>query len=240
MLRSIPATAYERPRDRGASLRRGSGHVPAAGRPGRAAAAADERPGRRRRRGGRRGRHPLRPADREADRARGDPRRGDRPSRARRSPRPRSAASSRTCRSCAGSSRIPRSAPATRPPTSSRASRRCSAPPARVARRALAPAVPAQPPAPVAAPPPLDEPDASHTRGAARRADEITAPMPGTVIRVLVAPGDEVEARAHARRRRGDEDGDAARRAAGGHRPRGPRRRGRDGGRGAVLVELED
>jgi propionyl-CoA carboxylase alpha chain len=48
-------------------------------------------------------------------------------------------------------------------------------------------------PAPVAEPPPLDEPEHSHGPGEAN--DEITAPMPGTVIRVLVEPGQEVEAR---------------------------------------------
>ena len=45
-----------RPRGRGAALRRGSAHVPPAGRDGRAAAAAERRPRRRGRRGGRRGR----------------------------------------------------------------------------------------------------------------------------------------------------------------------------------------
>jgi len=48
-------------------------------------------------------------------------------------------------------------------------------------------------PAPVAGPPPLDEPD--HAHGAGEANDEITAPMPGTVIRVLVESGQEVEAR---------------------------------------------
>jgi acetyl/propionyl-CoA carboxylase alpha subunit len=48
-------------------------------------------------------------------------------------------------------------------------------------------------PAPFAEPPPLDEPDHAHGPGEAN--DEITAPMPGTVIRVLVSEGDEVEAR---------------------------------------------
>ncbi len=50
-------------------------------------------------------------------------------------------------------------------------------------------------PAPVAAPPPLDEPDGSHA-AAGEAGDEVAAPMPGTVIRVLVSEGDEVEARA--------------------------------------------
>jgi acetyl/propionyl-CoA carboxylase alpha subunit len=48
-------------------------------------------------------------------------------------------------------------------------------------------------PAPVAEPPPLDEPEHAHGPGEAN--DEITAPMPGTVIRVLVEVGQEVEAR---------------------------------------------
>jgi acetyl/propionyl-CoA carboxylase alpha subunit len=48
-------------------------------------------------------------------------------------------------------------------------------------------------PAPVAEPPPLDEPEHGHGPGEAN--DEITAPMPGTVIRVLVEGGQEVEAR---------------------------------------------
>jgi acetyl/propionyl-CoA carboxylase alpha subunit len=48
-------------------------------------------------------------------------------------------------------------------------------------------------PAPVAEPPPLDEPEHSHGPGEAN--DEITAPMPGTVIRVLVEAGQEVAAR---------------------------------------------
>jgi acetyl/propionyl-CoA carboxylase alpha subunit len=48
-------------------------------------------------------------------------------------------------------------------------------------------------PAPVAEPPPLDEPEHAHGPGEAN--DEITAPMPGTVIRVLVEAGQEVAAR---------------------------------------------
>jgi acetyl/propionyl-CoA carboxylase alpha subunit len=48
-------------------------------------------------------------------------------------------------------------------------------------------------PAPEAEPPPLDEPEHSHGPGEAN--DEIAAPMPGTVIRVLVEVGQEVEAR---------------------------------------------
>ena len=52
--------------------------VPPPGRHGRAPAAAGRRPRRRRRRGGGRGRHLLRPDDREADRARADAHRGTR------------------------------------------------------------------------------------------------------------------------------------------------------------------
>jgi biotin carboxyl carrier protein len=37
---------------------------------------------------------------------------------------------------------------------------------------------------------------AAHERGAAGGSSSVTAPMPGTVIRVAVAPGDRVEARA--------------------------------------------
>ena len=63
----------------GAALRRGSAHVPAAGRADRAAPAADRDPRRRRRRRGRRGGRRLRPDDREADRTRPEPRRGAAP-----------------------------------------------------------------------------------------------------------------------------------------------------------------
>jgi acetyl/propionyl-CoA carboxylase alpha subunit len=48
------------------------------------------------------------------------------------------------------------------------------------------------------APPPQRPPDvdeAAHAAGSAGEASTITAPMPGTVIRVVVAPGDRVEAR---------------------------------------------
>ena len=49
------------------------------------------------------------------------------------------------------------------------------------------------PAAPVAAPPDLDDP--AHAHGGGEIDDEIVAPMPGTVIRVHVAAGDEVGAR---------------------------------------------
>ena len=65
------------------------------------------------------------------------------------------------------------------------------------------------------APPPHAPPDedaASHAHGPGARAEHrSTAPMPGTVIRVLVAEGDRVAAAPAAGRARGDEDGDAAR-----------------------------
>ena len=69
------------PRGRGAPVRRGSAHVPAAGRPHHAARPAGVGPRRRRRRGGRRDRARVRPDDREADRARADARRRVRPAR---------------------------------------------------------------------------------------------------------------------------------------------------------------
>ena len=141
-----PGERRARPRDRGAALRRGPAHVPAAGGDGRAPAAAVAHPGRRRCRGGRRDRHPLRPADREADRVRGEPRRGDRPPRARRSPRPTVGGLVTNLpflRWLVGAPGVPRRA--TRRPTSSRASRRSRPRPPRVARTGLAPPVPAQP-----------------------------------------------------------------------------------------------
>jgi acetyl/propionyl-CoA carboxylase alpha subunit len=49
-------------------------------------------------------------------------------------------------------------------------------------------------PSPTLAPPPqVDDPE--HVHGGAEVADEVVAPMPGTVIRVLVAAGDHVRAR---------------------------------------------
>jgi acetyl-CoA/propionyl-CoA carboxylase biotin carboxyl carrier protein len=49
-------------------------------------------------------------------------------------------------------------------------------------------------PSPAPMPPP-DVDEASHDHGAAGEASAVAAPMPGTVIRVLVRPGDRVEAR---------------------------------------------
>jgi glutaconyl-CoA/methylmalonyl-CoA decarboxylase subunit gamma len=49
---------------------------------------------------------------------------------------------------------------------------------------------------PAASPqPPPDVDSAAHERGAGGGASTVVAPMPGTVIRVGVAPGDRVEAR---------------------------------------------
>src|SRR5262249_55216794 len=48
-------------------------------------------------------------------------------------------------------------------------------------------------PAPAAEAPPLDEPEQAHAAG--EGGDQVVAPMPGTVIRVLVSAGQEVEAR---------------------------------------------
>ena len=62
-------------------------------------------------------------------------------------------------------------------------------------------------------PPPAPPPDlaAAHEPGAGHESSTITAPMPGTVIRVLVAARRHGHAAPAARRARGDEDGDAAR-----------------------------
>jgi acetyl/propionyl-CoA carboxylase alpha subunit len=49
------------------------------------------------------------------------------------------------------------------------------------------------PPTAIAAPPDLDDP--MHAAAGGEVADEVVSPMPGTVIRVFVAPGDEVAAR---------------------------------------------
>ena len=72
------------------------------------AAAADRDPRRRRGRGRRRGRHVVRPAAREADRPRRQPRSTRSTGWPRRSTRRRSRASSRTCLSCVGWWRTPR------------------------------------------------------------------------------------------------------------------------------------
>ena len=174
---------------RGAPVRRGSEDVPASGRPHRAPSAA----GRCRacglgRRGGRRDRPRLRPDDREARHA--WPHTGRRRSIASRtrSPKRRSRASRRTSRSSAGSSPIRWSGQALRP-------RRflTDYPPLTAPFLLLRPAAPfrelwrlnlqAPPPAP---PPDLDV--ESHRPRAVEGVTTVTAPMPGTVIRVEVEP----------------------------------------------------
>ena len=71
-------------------------------------------------------------------------------------------------------------------------------------------------PSPPAAPPP-DVDDEAHRASAAEGESAITAPMPGTVIRVEVDAGRRGPRAPAARRARGDEDGDpgAARRSTG-------------------------
>ena len=98
-------------------------------------------------------------------------------------------------RSSAGSSRTPSSARARRrrrsstehPPLS--APSRCGEPPAPF-RTPWRLNLPAPPPS---APPDVDL--ESHRHGPAHGESTVTAPMPGTVIRVEVAPGDDVQAR---------------------------------------------
>ncbi len=179
---------------RGAPVRRGSPDVPAAGGAGRAVAAAGRDPGRRGSRGGRRGGRRVRPDDREADRirARRAPRRstGSPP----RWTRPRSPASRRISRSCAGSC----------------ATRRCEA--GRTTTAFLTDYPPLSAP-PVALPEgpwrgafrlnlPAPAPAAAAGRGRGRprhgpgaEQSSLAAPMPGTVVKVLVAEGDAVEPR---------------------------------------------
>ena len=110
------------------------------------------------------------------------------------STRPRSRASRPTSRSCAGSCRTPRSRAGDTttaflvdyPPLSE--------PPLRLPegpwRGPFRLNLPAPPPAP---PPDIDE--AAQHGGTGGEGGAVAAPMPGTVIRVLVAPGDRVEAR---------------------------------------------
>ena len=193
--RSTVRRRAARARGRGAALRRGSAHVPPAGRADRAAAAAGGDPRRRGRRGGRRGRHRLRPDAREADRARAHARRGARPPRGRaRRDRGRGRddepAVPPLARRAPGAARgrdddgVPRRPPAALAPARRRAG-------ARVARRRGGSTCPSPPPAP---PPDVDDPAHRHG-GPATEQSSVVAPMPGTVLRVLVAPGDAVEAR---------------------------------------------
>ncbi len=148
---------------------------------------------RHRRRGGRRDRARLRPDDREAHRARTGPGRGARPARgrARRDRR----------RGCDDEPRFPplaRRQPG-RPAGEATTAFLTEHPP-------LSPPAPSQAPGPfrapwrlnLPAPPPASPPDIdieSQRPGAAHGESTVTAPMPGTVIRVEVAPGDEVRAR---------------------------------------------
>ena len=69
-----------------------------------------------------------------------------------------------------------------------------SAPPVRTADRVWRGAWRLNLPAPSPAPPPTTD-AAAHDRAAQRGESALTAPMPGTVIKVLVAAGDEVRAR---------------------------------------------
>ncbi len=94
-------------------------------------------------------------------------------------------------------------------------------------------------------PPPHSAPDvdeAAHAvrPGAPGEQSTLTAPMPGTVIKVLAAAGRPRRATPDAPRARGDEDGDAGGLALRGRRAQGPRGRGRPVAGGAVLVELEE
>ena len=158
------------------------------------------RPRRRRRRGGRRDRHALRPDDREADR----PRRHDATGRsrrsARRSPRPRSTGLVTNLPFLrwlvahpafrAGETttdfltRYPPLSPAPRVLAAGAVARALSAQPAAAGSWRRRPSV--------------DDPE--HVHGGGEVADEVTAPMPGTVISVLVAPGEQVARPRSARR----------------------------------------
>ncbi len=61
--------------------------------------------------------------------------------------------------------------------------------------------------------------------GAAASGDALASPMQGTIVKIVVAEGDQVSAGRHGRGARGDEDGAAADRAQGRHRHRPGRRR---------------
>ena len=95
------------------------------------------------------------------------------------------------------------------------------------------------------APPPHSPPDvdeAAHAAGPGGAVESsLTAPMPGTVIRVLAQKGDQVAHAPAAARPRGDEDGDAARLAVRRHGQGRPRRRRATASPAAqLLVELEE
>ena len=77
------------------------------------------------------------------------------------------------------------------------------------------------------APPPHSPPDidaAAHAHGPGGESSALTAPMPGTVIKVLAEPGRARRAARAACRPRGDEDGDAGDVALRGCREGGARR----------------
>ena len=234
------ATRARGPCRRGSPLRRAPADVPAAGRPPRAPGAAGHRARGRGRRS--RGRDPgrIRPADRQADRPRRDPRGGVR--------RPLPGATRDARR---GRNDEPRVPPLARRP--SRRSRRGGddgvpggAPTALARNDAARPMVgrveaQSQPHCTASRPAPAAD----------GRSSRRTPPTPGRAER---------DHRAHARRRdprprrrgrprraspaarrpRGDEDGDAARLAVRGNRPPGARRRGDRVAGGALLVELEE
>ena len=179
-------------RGRGTPLRGGSGDVPAADRAHLTAAAAVGRACRCGRRGRGRDRPSLRPVDREAHRpwphtgGRARPTRlGARRHRGRRrdhepplSPLARRA-STRTRR--ATDDRVPRREPAAR-----------AAPGPTPAAWHGAWRLNGSPPPPEAPP---DTDDASHSHGAVATESTLAAQMPGTVLRVLVSPGEAVTAR---------------------------------------------
>ena len=151
-------------------------------------------PRRRRRRGRRRDRYVVRPDDREADRLRGDARRGVRQARRRACARPRSSGVTTNlpflrwlvAHPLVRAGRTTTAFLTENPPLSE--------PPPRAPDPAWSGAwrlnLPSPPPRPV---PDVDE--AAQIHGPATEQAAVTAPMPGTVIKVLVAAGDRVSAR---------------------------------------------
>src|SRR5579862_348961 len=224
--RSRGARTTGRPRRRGASVRGGPAHVPAASGANRAAAAAERRARGCRRRGGRRDRNRLRRDDREADRPRRHARRGARPAR---------------CCACRDRRRGRDDEPAA-PALARRAPRAprrrdddrvpCRLPPTLAAGAtpgaAVAGTVPPQPAGSAARPAarrrrPRGPADRRRRR---RPLDGHGADAGDCIARARRArrPRDGAAA---AGRPRGDEDGDAARRALRGGRAHGPRARRR-------------
>ena len=100
-----------------------------------------------------------------------------------------------------------------------------SAPPLRTATGAFSRSWRLNLPAPPPAPPP--DLDAAAQERRAGGSGGVTAPMPGTVIAIHVAPGDAVVAATAARDARGDEDGAPGDRAVRRHSGCGARRRRR-------------